>query len=99
MQAEQADKPTTGSRRRFTWRHGLGVGVAIAVVVATFAFILPKIADYRDVWGVVKGLSWKDIALLAGATILNLVTFAPPWMAALPGLRFRQAFEIGRAHV
>src|SRR6186997_1130902 len=97
MQAEQADKPTTGSRRRFTWRYALGVGVGIAVVVATFAFILPKIADYRDVWGVVKGLSWRDIALLAGATLLNLVTFAPPWMAALPGLRFRQAFVVTQA--
>ena len=98
MTAEGTDEPqTTAKRRRFTWRHALGVGVAIAVVVATFVFILPKIADYRDVWGVVKGLSWKDIALLAGATILNLVTFAPPWMAALPGLRFRQAFVVTQA--
>jgi putative heme transporter len=98
MTANGTDKAqTTAKRRRFTWRHGLGVGVGIAVVVATFVFILPKIADYRDVWGVVKGLSWKDIALLVGATILNLVTFAPPWMAALPGLRFRQAFVVTQA--
>ena len=98
MTADGTDEPqTTAKRRRFTWRHALGVGVAIAVVVATFVFILPKIADYRDVWGVVKGLSWKDIALLVGATILNLVTFAPPWMAALPGLRFRQAFVVTQA--
>ena len=98
MTADGTDEAqTTAKRRRFTWRHALGVGVAIAVVVATFVFILPKIADYRDVWGVVKGLSWKDIALLVGATILNLVTFAPPWMAALPGLRFRQAFVVTQA--
>ena len=82
MQTETAERKP----RRLSWRHALGVGVGIAVVVATFAFVLPKIADYRDVWGVVKGLSWEDIALLAGATILNLLTFAPPWMAALPGL-------------
>ena len=98
MTADGTDEAqTTAKRRRFTWRHALGVGVAIAVIVATFVFILPKIADYRDVWGVVKGLSWKDIALLVGATILNLVTFAPPWMAALPGLRFRQAFVVTQA--
>ena len=98
MTADGTDEAQkTAKRRKFTWRHGLGVGVAIAVVVATFVFILPKIADYRDVWGVVKGLSWKDIALLAGATILNLVTFAPPWMAALPGLGFRQAFVVTQA--
>jgi uncharacterized protein (TIRG00374 family) len=96
MQAEDPDKPT-GGRRRFTWRNLLGLGVGVAVIVATFAFVLPKIADYRDVWGVLRDLSWQDGALLVGATVLNLVTFAPPWMAALPGLRFRQAFVVTQA--
>jgi putative heme transporter len=100
MKVEDADKTrnaTSGGRRRFPTRKVLSVGVGIAVVIATFAFVLPKIADYRDVWDVVKTLSWKDIALLIGATALNLVTFAPPWMAALPGLRFRQAFVVTQA--
>jgi uncharacterized protein (TIRG00374 family) len=73
------------------------VGVGIAVVVVTFAFVLPRIADYRDVWEVVQTLSWTDVLLLAAATLLNLVTFAPPWMAALPGLQFRQAFVVTQA--
>jgi uncharacterized protein (TIRG00374 family) len=60
-------------------------------VVATFVFVLPRIADYRDVWDVIKDLSWQQIALLLLATILNLATYAPPWQAALPGLPFRQA--------
>jgi putative heme transporter len=95
--AEKAAEATTGRRRRFSKRHALGGGIGIAVVVATFAFVLPRIADYRDVWDVVETLSWSDIGLLAGATALNLVTFAPPWMAALPGLRFRQAFVVTQA--
>jgi uncharacterized protein (TIRG00374 family) len=95
--ADKAGEATTGRRRRFSKRHVVGGGVGIAVVVATFVFILPRIADYRDVWDVVKGLSWADIGLLAGATALNLATFAPPWMAALPGLRFRQAFVVTQA--
>jgi uncharacterized protein (TIRG00374 family) len=84
-------------RRSLSKRHLLGGGVGIAVVVATFAFVLPRIADYRDVWDVLQTLSWKDVVLLAGATVLNLITFAPPWMAALPGLRFRQAFVVTQA--
>jgi putative heme transporter len=96
MQAKDSET-TTARRRRFTWRHALAAGVGVAVVVATFAFILPKIADYRDVWDVVQDLSWKDVGLLLGATALNLVTFAPPWMAALPGLRFTQAFVVTQA--
>jgi uncharacterized protein (TIRG00374 family) len=84
-------------RRRFTGRHLIGTGVAVAVVVATFVFILPRIADYRDVWGVVKTLSWTDVAFLFAAVLLNLATFAPPWMAALPDLRFPQAFVVTQA--
>jgi uncharacterized protein (TIRG00374 family) len=84
-------------RKRLTWGRALAVGGGIAVVVGTFAFVLPQIANYRDVWDVVKTLSWTDVALLLGATILNLVTFAPPWMAALPALRFPQAFVVTQA--
>jgi uncharacterized membrane protein YbhN (UPF0104 family) len=93
----RGDEATPGRRARFSKRQVLGGGAGIAVVVATFVFILPRIADYRDVWDVVRGLSWTDLGLLAAAVALNLVTFAPPWMAALPGLRFRQAFVVTQA--
>ena len=74
-------------------RFGIGA-VGVAVVVATFVFVLPRIADYRDVWGVVKGLSWPEIAVLAAVTALNLATYAPPWQAALPGISYRNAFVV-----
>jgi len=93
----EAEKTTARGRRRFSKGRLFGLGVGVAVVAATFAFVLPKIADYRDVWDVVTQLSWTDIGLLAGATALNLATFAPPWMASLPGLRFRQAFVVTQA--
>jgi putative heme transporter len=66
-------------------------------VVATFIFVLPRIANYREVWAVVKELSWQQIGALLLATALNLVTFAPPWMAALPGLSFLRAFVLTQA--
>jgi uncharacterized membrane protein YbhN (UPF0104 family) len=81
-------------RRRFSWKSFVGGGLGLAVIVATFVFVLPRVADYRDVWAVVKDLSWAQIALLAGATLVNLATYAPPWQVALPGLRFRQAFVL-----
>ena len=74
-------------------RLGLGA-LSIGIVVATFAFVLPTIADYRDVWALVQDLSWEWIALLCVATLVNLLTFAPPWMIALPGLSFGQAITV-----
>ncbi len=69
----------------------------MAVLVAVFVFFLPRIADYRDVWEVIRELTWREGLLLAAVTALNLVTFAPPWMAALPGLHFRQAMVLTQA--
>ena len=85
------------ARRRLSWRTVLGGGLGISVLVATFVFVLPRIANYRDVWEVVKQLSWSQVALLVGATAANLATYAPPWQAALPGLSFRQAFVLTQA--
>ena len=74
----------------------LGLGGA-ALIVVTFAFLLPKIADYRDVWGVVKDVSWQWALALAAVTVVNLLTFAPPWLVLLPGLRFWQALMMTQA--
>jgi uncharacterized protein (TIRG00374 family) len=71
--------------------------VGAVLVVATFAYLLPTIADYGDVWRVVKGLSWEWIAALVAVTAVNLVTFAPPWLALLPGLRFWPALMMTQA--
>ena len=85
-------------RRRGSSRTKWLGGIASAVVVgAVFLFVLPRIADYRDVWAVLQDLGWREAVALGAATILNLVTFAPPWMAALPGLGLRQAFALSQA--
>ena len=83
--------------KRSRKRQWIGGGLAVAVIVGVFVFILPRIADYRQVWDVVQTLSWWKILALLGATALNLATYPPPSMAALPGLRFRQAFVVTQA--
>jgi putative heme transporter len=77
-----------------TRRRVLIVAVSVAFVVATFAYLLPTIADYRDVWRTLEGLSWTWVLLLLGATAVNVATYAPPWQIALPGLGFVRALEM-----
>jgi uncharacterized membrane protein YbhN (UPF0104 family) len=79
------------------WRRLLKPGIGAAVVLVAFAFVLPKLADYRDVWGELKDLDAAALVLLAAATTLNLATFAPPLMAALPGISFWRAFRVTQA--
>ncbi|HEY7707371.1 MAG TPA: hypothetical protein VH968_09415, partial [Gaiellaceae bacterium] len=68
--------------------------IGLAIVVATFAYLLPTIADYRDVWATVQDLTWTWIVVLIAATVLNVATYAPPWQVALPGLGFFRALRM-----
>jgi len=90
----EADPPP---RRRGPLRRAAAVLAGLAVVAGIYAFVLPRIAGYGDVWRVVAELGWPSLIVLAAATLLNVATFAPPWMVALPGLGFRQALAVTQA--
>jgi uncharacterized membrane protein YbhN (UPF0104 family) len=96
LQQPVAHPPSRWYRNRWVKR-GLAAGAGLAVIIGTFAFVLPQFANYGDVWARVEKLSWEWIAVLLATVALNVVTFAPPWMAALPGLGFVQALTVTQA--
>jgi uncharacterized protein (TIRG00374 family) len=91
------DTAVPGRRRGPSKRRLLGGAATVVVVIVVFVLVLPRVADYRDVWDVIKELGWQEGLVLAGATVLNLATFPPPWMAGLPGLGYRQALAMTQA--
>ena len=72
----------------------LAGGIGLIVIGVVFFVVLPSIASYRDVWEAMRGISWPWWIALAIVTLLNVVTFAPPFMVALPGLSFRSALAV-----
>jgi putative heme transporter len=81
-------------KKRTGWSRWAMIGVSVVTIGLTFAFVLPHIADYRDVWNVLKGLSWLWIAALVVAAAINVATFGPPWMAGLPGLSYLHSSRV-----
>lgn len=71
--------------------------VAIAIVALVFAFALPQIASYGAVWHAVSHVSAAWSGALVGVALLNVVTFAFPWMVALPRLGFVNAVQMTQA--
>ena len=95
MSVELEQAPEQGRKR---WlKRGLAGGLAVAVIVGTYVFVLPQFANYGEVWAEVRALSWEWILVLLGAVALNMATFAPPWMAALPGLGYWSAQTVTQA--
>jgi putative heme transporter len=83
---EEARRKRRGGRARIA-----GTVLSVAVVGGVFAFALPRIANYGDVWDEIQTLSWQWLVALALSTLLNLATYGPPLMAALPGLSYLHA--------
>jgi len=78
-------------------KENAGHVLAVVFVVAVFAFVLPRVADYGDVWDALEHLSTGGAAGLIVVALVNLATFAPPWMAALPSLSMTHALVMSQA--
>ncbi|MGY1679951.1 lysylphosphatidylglycerol synthase transmembrane domain-containing protein [Geodermatophilus sp. SYSU D01176] len=65
--------------------------LTVGVVVAVFAGVLPQIADYSAAWGLVRDLTALEVAGIGGIALVNLFSYAPLWMAAMPGLSLGRA--------
>ena len=93
-ETETGIKPPT---KKSLLRRSVPVVIGLVCIGVTFGYILPKVANYGDVWRTIQTLTWEEVALLAALTVLNIITFAPPYMAALPGLRFVPALVVTQA--
>src|SRR5439155_12061363 len=62
-----------------------------AVVAAVFLGVLPRIANMDQVWASIRSLSWDQTLVLLLLTALNIVTYWPMLVAAMPGLTLGQA--------
>ena len=72
----------------------IAVGVlGVLIIAGTFLIVLPEVASYGSVVGQFRQLTTRELALLAVLALANIITFAPPLQAALPGLGFRRALS------
>jgi uncharacterized membrane protein YbhN (UPF0104 family) len=71
--------------------------LALALVAAVFVFALPQIAGYGAVGSRLAAISPGFAAGLAGAVVLNLLTFPLPWRVLLPRLSFVAALGFTQA--
>lgn len=80
--------------RRKLVRRSIALALSATVIGVTFVYVLPRIASYGAVWRVISTLSWGWLLALSLATVANIITFAPPWMVALPGLGLLRALSM-----
>jgi len=81
---------TPPSRRSRLIAATLSVGLTLSIIAALIIF-LPRFVSYSDLWDVLKSLSWLELSVLTVVAAINVLTYGPSLMAALPGIRYRPA--------
>ncbi|MDJ0925372.1 MAG: YbhN family protein [Acidimicrobiia bacterium] len=87
---QPAEKPPT-------WKRVVQGAVSLVVVVGIFVGVMPQIADYGEVWATIRSLTWLESFSLALVALWNLATYWFVLVAALPGLRLREAAVVNQA--
>lgn len=89
MTAETSQR--NGKRRT---RFLIQVVIAAAVVVAIYAFALPKIAQFGDVWDHIRVMTWLEASTLLALGVWNLATYWILEIASFPGLNLWRASKV-----
>ncbi|MDX2466223.1 MAG: lysylphosphatidylglycerol synthase transmembrane domain-containing protein [Acidimicrobiia bacterium] len=71
--------------------------ISIVIVVGIFVGVMPQIADYDEVWATIRSLTWLESTSLAIVALWNLATYWFVLVAALPGLRLREAAVVNQS--
>jgi uncharacterized membrane protein YbhN (UPF0104 family) len=69
----------------------------VAIVAGVFGVILPRVADFDQVWASIRSLSGGQVVVLVAATVWNILTYWPVTMAGLPGLSLAQAAVVNQS--
>ena len=83
--------PTGDPRPRRRLLRLIQVAVSLAVVLGIFSGLLPKIADYSEVWASIRNLTWFETLTLLAATAFTSLANCPQLAVSLPGLTLGQS--------
>lgn len=86
---EQTVAPPGARRKRMI--QGL---LALVVVVAAFAFGLPKIADFSEVWAELKNMTTIELGSILAISLWNIATYWFVVLASLPGSNIWQVIKV-----
>lgn len=84
-------EPVPATKKRSASRTALQSLLSVAVIVVIFVFVLPKIADFAQVWKSIRAMTGAEISVLSVVAVWNLCTYWFVWMSVLPGLKVTQA--------
>jgi uncharacterized protein (TIRG00374 family) len=79
-------------RPKFGKQQIIATVITLIVLVIVFVIVLPQFGDYSAAWDAIKGMETWQVALILLATVGLILLYVLPYLAALPGLKYKPAF-------
>ena len=91
------DTAEPSASRSFPWKKVIQGLISLAVIVGIFVGVMPLIADYDEVFATIGDMTSLELLGLLAVGLWNLATYWFVLVAALPGLRLREAAVVNQA--
>lgn len=93
MTEDRQDEPTPSvDTPRFGRQQIVATILTLVLLVVVFAVVLPQFGDYSAAWDAIQTMTSSQLVLIVLATVALIIIYVYPYIAAMPGLRFKHAF-------
>ena len=84
--------PEVPPKPKFGKQQIIATIITLLVLLLVFVVVLPQFGDYSAAWEAIQNMETWHVALIVLATIGLIIIYVFPYLAALPGLRYKPAF-------
>ena len=75
----------------------IGGIVAIVFLIIIFVRVIPQFGDYSGALETLSEMTWSDVTIIVVAVIVYLFIYGWPFVAATPGLRYKEGFIVNQS--
>jgi uncharacterized membrane protein YbhN (UPF0104 family) len=91
------DERVLAERRPPSRRRLIAIALSVVVIGTVYVFVLPQFASYEEAWLEIQQMTWVESASLLIVALMNIVSYGPPFVAALPGLSLWRSLKATQA--
>ena len=86
--------PEAPPKPKFGKQQIIAGALTLIILVLVFVVILPQFGDYDAAWEAIQGMEGWQIGMIVLATVAMIAIYVLPYVAALPGINYWQAFKV-----
>ncbi len=90
--SETTPEPSVPEKPKFGKQQIIATVLTVLILLIMVVVVLPQLGDYDQAWAAIQSMEAWELGLIALATVGLIIIYVFPYIAALPGLKYKPAF-------